>query len=241
VANVTQSAGNADLTQRALSAPRFRTFTQSTQSFRTLARILVGVLIAMLPLRAMQGDRFPEIYKRGAAKQRAMRSLQARFTETTTSSLLVKPIVAHGTVVAAAPARVRMTYTDPEPKILTMDGKTLTVSWPERHERQQISIVDIQKRIDHYFTSATVDELRSMFQITTQADASDRNLEVVDMKPKRKQIAEGLARLELWIDGRTDLMTRMRMTFPTGDQKTIALEDIVTDVPVTDDLFRDGR
>jgi outer membrane lipoprotein-sorting protein len=192
----------------------------------------------MLPLHATQADRFPEIYKRGVAKQRAMHSLQAHFTETTTSSLLVKPIVAHGTVVAAAPARVRMTYTDPEPKIVTMDGKTMTVAWPERHERQQISVVDIQKRIDHYFTNATIDELRSMFQVATHADAADRNLEVVDMTPKRKQIAQGLARLELWIDGRTDLMTRMRMTFPGGDQKTIALEDLVTDVPVTDDMFR---
>lgn len=197
----------------------------------------VLVLLSLSPLLAAP-DLFTEIYTRGMVKQRTMKSLRARFTETTTSSLLMKPIVAHGTVVAAAPARMVMTYTDPEAKTLTMDGKTLTVSWPDRHERQQINITDIQKRIDHYFTRASVDELRSMFEIAAAQDPKWRRVDLIDMKPKRKQIREGLERLELWIDRDNDLLVQMRMTFPGGDQKTIALEDVTLNVPVTDDMFR---
>src|SRR5438046_2155139 len=44
---------------------------------------------------AQPNNLFAEIYKRGLDKQREMRSIRARFTETTTSTLLVKPIVAH--------------------------------------------------------------------------------------------------------------------------------------------------
>ena len=84
-----------------------------------------------------------------------MRSIRARFTETTTSSLLVKPLVAHGTVIGASPARVRMTYTDPEAKTIAMDGKTLLVAWAGRRERERIDITDMQKRIDQYFTRAS--------------------------------------------------------------------------------------
>ena len=197
----------------------------------------VLALLALSPLLAAP-DLFTEIYTRGMVKQRTMKSLRARFTETTTSSLLVKPIVAHGTVVAAAPARMVMTYTDPEAKTLTMDGRTLTVSWPARQERQQINITDIQKRIDHYFTRASVDELRSMFDVTAGPDARLRHADLIDMRPKRKQIREGLERLELWIDRDTDLLVQMRMTFPGGDQKTIALDDLTLNVPVTDDMFR---
>ncbi len=194
-------------------------------------------LLSLSPLLAAP-DLFTEIYARGLVRQRTMTSLRARFTETTTSSLLVKPIVAHGTVVAAAPARVAMTYTDPEAKTLTMDGKTLTLSWPDRQERQQINITDIQKRIDRYFTHASVDELRSMFEIAAGPDVKLRHADLIDMKPKRKQIREGLERLELWIDRNNDLLVQMRMTFPGGDQKTIALDDLTLNVPVTDDMFR---
>ena len=63
------------------------------------------------------------IYQRGIIKQRAMHSLQARITETTTSSLLVKPLVAHGTIAATMPANVVMTYTDPESKTITTVGE----------------------------------------------------------------------------------------------------------------------
>lgn len=188
---------------------------------------------------AAQGrDLFDEIYARGTAQQRTMQSLRARFTETTTSTLLTTPIVAHGTVVAAGPARVRMTYTDPEAKTLTMDGRTLTIVWPARGERQQINISETQKRVDQYFTHASAKELRSMFDIAARPDAARPGHDLVDMRPTRKQIAQGLSRLELWIDRRSDLLTRMRLTFPGGDEKTIALEEITLNVPVTEAMFR---
>jgi outer membrane lipoprotein-sorting protein len=191
--------------------------------------------------RVKPADPFDEIFARGLAKRRAMQSLQARFTETTTSTLLTRPIVAHGTVVAASPARVRMTYTDLEPKVVTMDGKTLTIVWPGRNEREQLDMTEMQKRIDRYFTQASASELRSLFDISVRADSSVPRADVVDMRPKRKQIAQGLERLELWIDRDRDLLVRLRMSFPGGDQKTIALEDITLNVPVTDAMFLPPR
>jgi outer membrane lipoprotein-sorting protein len=167
-----------------------------------------------------------------------MRSIRARFTETTTSTLLARPIVAHGTIVAAVPARVLMTYTDPERKIVSMDQKALTVRWPDRREQERIDITDVQKRVDQYFTRASVDELRSMFEIRATADPARRSQDIIDMRPKRKQIQQGLQRLEIWIDRTTDLLTEMRMTFPGGDQKTIALEDVELNVPVTEETFK---
>jgi len=195
-----------------------------------------GLGLAVLSITLGAQDRFAEIYARGAAKQKTMHSLQARFTETTTSSLLTRPIVARGTITAAMPVRVRMTYTEPEQKVLTMDGRTMTIAWPARNERQQINIADIQKRVDHYFTSASIKELRSMFEITARTDAADRD--VIDMRPTRKQIKEGLEHLMLAIDRRTDMLAEMRLDFPGGEQKTIALSDVVVNVPVSDDLFK---
>ena len=199
---------------------------------------MAGLVTAAVPGAAQRPDLFADLYARGGAKQKVMKSLRGTFTETTTSTLLTRPIVARGTVIAAAPARVRMVYTEPDAKTLTMDGKTLTIVWPARNERQQINVGETQKRIDQYFTSASIKDLQSMFEITARPDATMRDHDLVDMKPKRKQISQGLARLEIWIDRRSDLLTQLRMTFPGGDQKTVTLEDLEVNYPVTDAMFR---
>jgi outer membrane lipoprotein-sorting protein len=202
-------------------------------------RVLACALgLSLLGASARAADLFTDIYNRGVQKQRTVQSIRARFTETTSSTLLTRPIVAHGTIVAAAPARVLMTYSDPERKIVAIDRKTLTVAWPDRGERQQIDVSEMQKRIDQYFTKASISDLRSMFEIAAAPDASRAGRDLVDMRPKRKQIQQGLQRLELWIDNRADLLTDMRMTFAAGDQKTIALENIEVNVPVGDDTFK---
>lgn len=197
-------------------------------------------LIAAVALAASTApsNRFDELFARTLAKRQSIQSIRARFTETTTSSLLQKPIVAHGTVIAAPPARVLMTYTDPERRTVTIDGRALVVAWPDRGERERIDISQTMKRIDQYFTQASIGQLRSMFEIVAEADSTIPGTDRVDMRPKRKPIKEGLGRLELWIDRESLLLVQMQMTFPGGDRKTIRLEDVAVNVPVTDETFR---
>jgi outer membrane lipoprotein-sorting protein len=183
-------------------------------------------------------DLFAQIFNRTLVTQRSMQSIGARFTETTTSSLLTTPLVAHGRIIGASPARVLMTYTDPEPKTVVIDSKTLTITWPNRHEHEQINITETQQRIEQSFTHATLDDLRAMFQIIAAPDPAVRGADRIQMTPRRKPITTGLARLDLWIDRDSDLLVQMRLTFPDGDRKTIRLEDIVVNVPVTDEMFK---
>lgn len=200
--------------------------------------VLFAMATPQAPAARRPGDLFGEIYQRGLTRQRSMKSIRASFTETTVSALLVKPIVARGTVIAAPPARVRMTYAEPEPKTVTMDGTSLTVAWPKRGEREQLDIRQTQKRIDQYFANASVEELRKLFEIAAEPDPTVRNTNRVTMTPKRKQIKQGLQQLDLWIDRETDLLVQMRLSFPGGEQKTIALADVTVDVPLADDTFR---
>jgi len=182
-------------------------------------------------------DLFDQLFARTLEKRQSIHSIRARFTETTTSSLLERPLVSHGTVVAAPPSRVLMTYTDPERRTIALDSKSLVVVWPDRGEREKIDISQTQKRIDQYFTHATIGQLRSMFEIAAQPDSVIRGSVRVDMRPKRKQIKEGLERLEIWIDSESLMLVQLQMTFPGGDQKTIRLDDVTTNLPVTAETF----
>ncbi len=198
---------------------------------------MVAAVTLVASQAAAPGDLFDQLFARTLAKRQSIQSIRARFTETTTSSLLQKPIVSHGTVIAAPPSRVLMTYTDPERRTIAIDGKSLVVVWPDRREREKIDISQTQKRIDQYFTQATIGGLRSMFEITAQPDSVIREADRVDMRPRRKPIKEGLERLELWIDRESLLLVQMQMTFPGGDRKTIRLDDITVNVPITDEMF----
>jgi outer membrane lipoprotein-sorting protein len=198
--------------------------------------VAASVIASQAPPQASK-DLFTRIYQGAVAKRQSIHSIRARFTEITVSNLLEQPLVAHGTVIAAPPGRVLMTYTDPERRTLALDGRSLVIVWPDRHERETIDISQMQKRIDRYFTQANPEQLRSMFDIRAEPDAAMAGADLIDMRPKRKQIKQGLERLALWIDRERSLLVQMQMTFPGGDKKTIALDNIALNVPIGDDTF----
>src|ERR1043165_1345213 len=100
------------------SRMKMRTLTCRFKGVQHMVRVLVALsLLIAFPSAGSgqkQNDLFTELFNRSLAAKQSMKSIRARFTETTTSTLLEKPLVAHGTIVAAPPARVRMTYTEPE-------------------------------------------------------------------------------------------------------------------------------
>ena len=118
--------------------------------------LLAAAALVASQASAADGSVHRDLQRGRIAKRQSIQSIRARFTETTTSSLLEKPLVSHGTVVAAPPSRVLMTYTDPERRIVAIDSKSLVVVWPDRREREKIDISQTQKRIDQYFTQATI-------------------------------------------------------------------------------------
>jgi outer membrane lipoprotein-sorting protein len=179
-----------------------------------------------------KADLFDEIYRRSQPIVSTLKTIRAKFTETTTSSLLAQPLVAEGTLVAVRPADLFITYTKPDRKIVRMDAKKLLFIWPERHLRQESDIEQAQKRVQHYFVDKSPDELRKHFTIEARDDPQKAGTYLVALTPTRKQIKEGVSRIDLWIDKQSMMLSSMRMTFPNGDTKTMALHDVEMNTPV---------
>ena len=114
---------------------------------------------------------------------------------------------------------------------MLIDGDRLTVSWPGRHIRDVTNIAAANRRIQKYFVDSTPAELRESFDIVSEKADDRPNTYQLTMTPKRKQIREGLSRLELWLDQTSLLLAAMRMTFPNGDTKLMVLEDVVANTP----------
>jgi outer membrane lipoprotein-sorting protein len=186
---------------------------------------------------AAREDLFDEIYARGKPIEVGLKTLTARFTETSTSSLLAKPLVASGTLAAVRPSKVVLHYTSPDKRTVLIDGDVMRVVWPSRNLDQQTGIGAAQRRIQQYFVDKTPKQLRGHFDIVAR-EANDRPGQWwVTMTPKRKQIRAGLAQLELWLDQRTVVLAAMQMTFPTGETKTMAFTDVVINPVIDPSVF----
>lgn len=182
-------------------------------------------------------DLFDQIYNRGRGIQTSLKTVTATFTETTTSSLLSRPLVARGTLAVERPSRIVLRYTTPEARILLIDQDKMTFVWPSRAVRQQTDVAAALRRVDKYFLDKSPDELRRNFDITaTEADDRPGSWRVT-MVPRRKQIQQGITKLDLWIDRTTLLLAAMRMTFPNADTKLMAFENVVINGPVDQALF----
>ena len=198
---------------------------------------MIGLALAIIGIAASQRDLFDEIYERGQKYNAGLKTLTATFTETSTSSLLTTPLVARGTVTVERPSRVVLRYTEPDKRILLIDADTLTLSWPSAHMHTVTDIGAAQRRVQKYFVDSSPAELRGHFQIAAR-EASDRpGTYLLTMIPKRKQIQQGLKRLDLWIDKTTIMLSAMRMTFPNGDTKLMTFTDVKTNPPIDPSVF----
>jgi len=184
-----------------------------------------------------RADAFDDLYRRSQSVNKTLKTLTARFTEITTSSLLTRPLISHGVVAVERPSRVVLRYNDPETRIVLIDDGQLTIWWPGRNIRQARDIGAALRRVQKYFVDSSPAELRQHFDIETRETDRPARAYHLTMVPKRKQIQEGLTELELWVDQSSQLLSAMRMRFPNGDTKLMEFEDVVPNATLDPSMF----
>jgi outer membrane lipoprotein-sorting protein len=182
-------------------------------------------------------DLFDEIYARGRGVESSLKTVTARFVETTTTTMLSKPIVSRGTLAVVRPSKIALRYTDPETHIVLIDGDQMTMVWPSRAIEQRSNISAAQKRIDQYFVDKTPEELRRVFKISATIATDRTNAWKVTMDPRRGQVRRGLQRLHLWIDRPSAMLSAMQFDFPNGDRKLMTFSDVQVNSAVDPALF----
>ncbi len=190
---------------------------------------------------AHQPDVFDELYTKGKKANDAMKTLTANFIETTASTLLTKPLVARGRVGVERPSRIVLRYSEPDVRTVLIDGNKMTMSWPSRSITQVTDIGTAQGRVQKYFINGTSADLLREFTVTSRVATDRPGTYELLMVPKRKQIREGLAGLDLWIDQSSMLLTAMRMSFSNGESKLMTFDEIKINSPVDPGLFSTGR
>jgi outer membrane lipoprotein-sorting protein len=201
------------------------------------------LLAALVTVRALPRpgaptpDLFDQIYEKSRGVEASIRTVTARFTETTTTALLTRPLVSHGVLAVVRPDRIVLRYTNPEPHIVLIDGAQMTFSWRSRNIIERSDIGAARKRIDKYFVDKSPTELRRTFRITTSIAIDPANSWHITMQPTRSQISQGVSRLHLWIDRTSLLLGAIRIDFPNGDSKLMVFENVQVNGIVDPKLF----
>jgi outer membrane lipoprotein-sorting protein len=232
----------------ATEAVRYHAVMAAPRSSQASLARAAGALFAMLLLLAapqvssQTGDLFDDIYRRGQAFEQGLRTVKATFTETSTSRLLKDPLVASGVLaVDRQSSKIALHYRQPEARTILIDGNTMRMEWPSRDLSQKKDIGATMGRIQKYFVGASPKELRSHFDIAAEVDPKSAAHWLVRMTPTRRQIKEGIARIDLRIAQENSMLTSMRITFPNGDTKTMTFEDVVTNEAIDPVCFEPGR
>jgi hypothetical protein len=101
---------------------------RARRSFGALGCFVVFLAASALGTAASAtADLFDELFKQGQAKNGAMKTLTASFVETTSSTLLTKPLVSSGTLAVIRPSRIVLRYTQPDERVVLIDGDMMTI------------------------------------------------------------------------------------------------------------------
>jgi len=187
------------------------------------------------PLQA--GDLFDEIYRRGAPIEKSMTAVAARFVETTSSTLLTTALVARGTLIARRPDQVRLEYTGTDPRTVVIANGSLTLDWPRRKVHDARDIRSTLRRAQRFVTASSPAELRKQFEILAIEDPARPKTWQLTFTPKRRQLREGVSRVQLWIDQGSMLLQAMRLDYPSGDSTLMEFSDVRLNPPIAGDAF----
>lgn len=166
-----------------------------------------------------------------------LQAISASFVETTSSTLLAKPLVLRGRVVAQRPSNVVLTYDAPDARVVRIVDGRLTVNWPGRGLNETKDVRSSLQRATRTILGKSPDELRKLFDITAVDAPDTAGTWKVTFVPKRRQLREGVERLHLWIGQQSLLLEALEMELPGGDTRRMDFSDVIVNPPIVASVF----
>lgn len=207
-----------------------------------MKRVLLSIVLALWGIMAFSQTPLSEIQSQevmDALTQTAasMQTLQCRFVQENTSSMLAESSVSEGQMVFSAPDKMIWKYLKPYAFALIVNGERIV-----KETNGQIEVLDgnsnrmYQGLVSLIMGSATGKNLfdTSMFNVTLYDDDTFWKAE---MTPKRRDMKRMFSQLVFRFDKKTNGISRVEFHGTSGDVTDIRFEDILLNEAVDDTLF----
>ena len=167
----------------------------------------------------------------------SMQSMQCRFVQEKTSSMLSEPSVAEGTMHYAAPDRMRWEYTKPYAFALVVNGERIVKVTDGKAEVLGGNAGRMyQGMVNLIIGSASGKKLfdTTVFDIVLY---DDNGFWRADLTPKRRDMKRMFSQLVFRFDKKTNGISRVEFVSANGDVTSIRFEEIKVNEAIGDEVF----
>ncbi len=189
---------------------------------------------AVKPLDESESQQVVAMLTQAAA---SVQTLQSRFVQEKTSTMLAEPSVAQGTMYYAAPDRMRWEYTAPYAFALVVNGERIVKVTDGKAEVLDVrSSRMYQGVVSIIMGSASGKKLfdTSVFDI---ALCDDNTFWRAEMTPKRRDMKRMFSLLVFRFDKKTNSISRVEFKDAGGDVTSICFEDIKLNGTIDEKVF----
>jgi outer membrane lipoprotein carrier protein len=181
-------------------------------------------------------DRAAEILTQAERAARAIRSMEADFTQTLNVPLLNTNQRSTGKLYQRKPDRFLMRFTDPEGDVIVADGRHFWLYYPSTDRRQVIrtSIAEGGEAVDLQAQFLSNPNQRFVATLLGEESVGGQQTHVLTLVPRG---ASPYKILKVWIDKDDYLVRRFEMTEENNSVRTVEMRNLRTNHALPDNLF----
>ena len=202
-----------------------------------LSLMFVAVSLMVTAQTQLSESQTQEVIRQLTQVASTMQSMQCRFVQEKTSSMLAEPSVAEGTMHYAAPDRMRWEYTAPYAFALVVNGERLVKVTDGKAEVLEGNAGRMyQGMVNLIIGSASGKKLfdTTVFDIVFY---DDNGFWRADMTPKRRDMKRMFSQLVFRFDKKTNGISRVEFVSANGDITSIRFEEIKVNEAIGDKVF----
>jgi chaperone LolA len=188
------------------------------------------------PAEKANQDRAAEILTQAERASRAIRSLEADFTQTLNVPLLNTTQRSTGKLYQRKPDRFLMRFSDPEGDVIVADGRHFWLYYPSTDRTQVIrtSIAEGGEAVDLQQQFLSNPNQRFVATLVGEESVGGQQTHVLTLVPRG---ASPYRILKVWIDKDDHLVRRFEMTEENNSVRTVEMRNLRTNHALSDNLF----
>jgi outer membrane lipoprotein-sorting protein len=160
--------------------------------------------------------------------QESIRTLSARFRETTENPLLKQPVSATGRFYMTKPHSIRWEYDQPEEMRFVISDDEYTGYFPLRKTAEKRNIRRWSERIFRFIgLGQTTEELEKFYTIRLgEAEERIDGTHLLVFEPRKKRVRKRVDEVHFWVDRSTLLPVRVEYRGNDGNTRVIEFQEI---------------
>lgn len=202
-----------------------------------LCCLAMAWLVLSAPVQASGADLSPqEVAQKIQTTYAATKTLRAEFKQTTSSKMSGRERLGAGTMVLAKPGLMRWDYAEPDQQVFVCDGEKISMYFAKEKQMMVTPAKEyLESDVTYAFFTGKGDIQRDFVVAGPEEEDLAQPQESYELKLTPKQGHPQIDFISLWVDRKSFLMTRLRVTDKFGTVTDLVFAKLTTnqEVPAT--------